>query len=257
MAKTDHLAASFKNAVTDYIKFFKGNESSFKGHLKTYTQKEGTVDEPNMRGSVNVVTTVKEKLDWLSETSKDYIDALFSQEATNASGLTTAQLWVDGVDFGKYSSGELLRLKSIISNQDFRNMYATIPVREETKNWVKTAAEQYVNREVWQDEILRGIKRTTEKEDYILIDPNLDKLGAGAKYTPMVANRTKSVDIGDYTAQNFTGQASHRERAEILRRMTSLLTAIQVAIKECNDIEAVPSEMTSDKLFGYLHNGKF
>ena len=48
---------------------------------------------------------------------------------------------------------------------------------------------------------------------------------------------------------------SHRERAELLRRRTKLLTAVIEALKEANDVEAIESNMTAEKLFGYLHKG--
>ena len=63
--------------------------------------------------------------------------------------------------------------------------------------------------------------------------------------------------MGDYTFQKFSGEMSHRERAEILKRRTKLLSAVIESLKTANDVEATSSAMTSKRLFGYLHNGKF
>ena len=255
LAKTDQLSGSYKAMVTDYIKFFKGNQGAFKGFKKTYEPFEGTVDEPNLRGSQNVVTTVKEKLDWFVETSSDYINAVFSQEATNASGGVKAELVVEGKSLGSYSTLELLRLKMLLESQDLNNLYSQMPVREETKNWTRSTNVEHEDREIYQDSILQGTKKTTEKESYILPDPNLDKID-GAKYTPQIAVKNTVMSLGEYTQQNFSGETTHRHRADVLRRKTILLTAVVTALKEANDkAEAVKSGMTAEKLFSYLHDG--
>src|SRR5687768_15976572 len=100
LAKTDHLSSVFKKGLEDYVKFFKTAQGSFKGEKKTYEPKPNSVDLPNERSNRLVVTTVNEKLDWLQDNSREYIDALFSQEKTNATGLAKATLTVDGVSFG-------------------------------------------------------------------------------------------------------------------------------------------------------------
>lgn len=253
LAKTDQLAASFKNNIKDYIKFFKNNQSSFRGEKKTYTPKEGTIDVPSMRGNKLLVTTVKEKLDWLSETQSEFIDSLFSQEATNASGRAKATLRVGNIDFGELSSLELLRLKSIVENGEFKDMYENIPVRSDDEVWNATTNEAYLQREIFESSLMSGVSKSTMKESYILEDPNADK--AGANYKPVVASKDTVLELGDYTHQKFSGEYSHRQRAEILRRRERLLTAIVEALKEANDVEAVQSNMTSQKIFNYLHSG--
>lgn len=254
LAKTDSLAASFKAGLKDYIKFFKGSQGAFKGMHKTYSPREGTIDEPSMRGVIMVQTTVDEKLDWLEETQKEYIDALFSQEKTNASGVAKAHLKVDEVDFGELTTLELLRLKTILESSELKDMYETIPVRSDSEVWNKTTHEEYLGREIYESKLTVGVKKSTTKESYILQDPNLDKLKDSEGYKPQIATKDTIIELGDYTAQAFTGEYSHRERAEILRRRDRLLVAVISAIKEANDCEVVESELTAEKLFGYLHN---
>ena len=86
LAKTDYSGVLFKKSISDYVQFFNGKQGDFKGVRKTYAAREGTMDEPAMRGSTEVVTTVTEKLDWFQATNKEHIDNLFSLEASNASG---------------------------------------------------------------------------------------------------------------------------------------------------------------------------
>jgi len=256
LAKTDHLASSFKKGISEYIVFFKNHQSAFKGEKRTYSPKDGTIDIPSKRSNVMVATTVDEKLQYLVESSKDYINALFSQEKTNASGLAKAKLVVDGIDLGEYTSLELLRLKNILENGDFENMYKTIPVKSDSEIWVESKNEMYVSRTgIFETELVKGIEKSTTKEQYILTDPNVTK-DNGAKYTPQVASKDTIIELGDYTHQRFSGEYTHRQRAEILQRRTKLFTAVVEALKISNDVEALESDMTADKLFGFLHNGK-
>lgn len=253
LAKTDVLASSFRAMLNDFIGFFNKEQGQFKGVRKTYAPRPGTIDLPTERGNVLVVTTVDEKLRWLEETSKDYIDALFTQEATNASGLAKSNLIVDGKDWGVYTSLELLRLKSLIENGEFERMYANIPVRSDSEEWSVTNQELYSMRHViYESPIQSGIKKSVLKEAYILPDPNITK-ETGAKYVAQVAQKDSIQELGDYTFQRFSGEWSHRQRAELLRKRQNLLTSIIEALKIANEVEVIQSKLNSEKIFNYLH----
>lgn len=254
LAKTDHLAASFKKGLEDYVKFFKTSQGAFKGERKTYEARANTVDQPGERTNKLVVTTAEEKLSWLKDNSREYIDALFSQEKTNASGLAKARLKVGDVDFGEFTSMELLRLKSLLENGTLEEMYKNIPVRTEDEVWTPTTDEAYKDRKVYESTKRIGVAKSILKESYILPDPNIGKV-EGSKYTPQIGTKDTVVELGDYTYQKFSGEASHTERAGILQRRTKLLTAVIEALKVANEAEAVQSDMTSDKLFNFLHKG--
>jgi len=255
LAKTDHLSSSFKKSIEDYIKFFKHNQGSFKGEKKTYEPRTGVVDNPNERKNELVVTTVTEKLEWLTDTFGEYFDALFSQEKTNASGVAKANLIVEGKSWGEYTSLELLKLKSTLENGTIDEMYRTIPVRTDNELWVKSSNEMYSDRDVYETEQFKGVSKTTVKEPYIMPDPNLEKL-KGGNYQPAVATRDSVLELGDYTRQKFSGEWSHRERAELLRRKTVLLGSVIEALKIANEAEVLPSTLTAEKIFNYLHGGK-
>lgn len=255
LAKTDHLATVFKKMIEDYLRYFKASQGAFKGEKKTYSPKPGTQDIPSERGNKLVVTTVDEKLKWFEENSKDYIDALFSQEKTNASGAAKAQLVVDGVTFGEFTSMELLRLKSMLESGILKEMYENLPVRNDDEIWNQTKNDMYRNRNIYESDELSGTRKSIMKEHYILQDPNIGSM-KDAKYTPQVGVKDTVIELGDYTYQKFSGEASHLERANILARRSRLLTAVIEALKIANEVDAVESQMTAEKLFNYLHRGK-
>lgn len=253
LAKTDHLAAGFKGNLKDYIVFFKKSQGAFRGEVKTYEPAVGTIDEPGKRGTTLVQTTVDEKLDWLENAQADYINALFSQEKTNASGNAKTGLKVGDVEFGEFTSLELLRLKSILEGQDFKDLYSEIPVRSDSEIWNRTDNPLYARREVFESPKTEGDVKSTLKENYILQDPNIS--GQSPAYKASVAVKDTVIVLGHGTFQKFTGEWTHLLRAEALRRRDQLLTAVIAALKVCNEVEAIESEMTAKKLFGFIRNG--
>jgi hypothetical protein len=256
LATTDNQRSSFTTQVKEYTHFFKNKQGSFLGEKKTYEAAPDTIDLPSERSNTLVVTTVGEKLQYLEDAQSGYIDSLFALEATNASNTARAELVVDGVSFGEYSSLELLRLKSLLESTDMEHMYSTIPVRSDSEIWTPTTAEEYAGRPgILENSLMKGEKKSTQKTSYILDDPNLQHLKDQSGYKPQLATHDEIITLGQYTRQQFSGQWSHRERAELLRRRSILLTAVIAAIKVANDVEVVESQMTAQKLFGFLHWG--
>lgn len=257
LAKTQHAGAQFKKLITDYTSFFKNNQGAFRGVQKTYVPREGTMDEPSMRGNQLVVTTVDEKLQWLEQIGEQYIDNLMSVEATNASGNAKVPLVVGSVEFGIYSVPELMRLRGLLEKGDLEGMYSNLPVRSDAEYWEPATAEMYTGRSIFQGKKGEGVKKSMLKEQFIMPDPNLSgPVNSSRPYSPVLGTKDTIVELGDYTVQHFTGEATQRYKAEILARRSALLGAVKEAIENANETEVVPSAMTAKKLFGYLHTGK-
>lgn len=252
LAKTEALSKRWKDSLADYTKFFKGNQGSFKGIQKTYTPKDDSVIiDPKNIGTTYVVTTVDEKLDYFRSSNEEYINALFSQEKTNAMGLAVAELIVEGESWGKFSSLELLRLKSLIENQSLKNMCSNIPVRSDARLWEKSTSETYGTREVFETTLNKFPDKTTVIENYILIDPNI---GKSESYSPepVTGKRNTTVELGVKTVQEFSGEWSHVRKAGLLKKLDELRVAVIEALKQANNCEVVESELTADKLFNHL-----
>jgi hypothetical protein len=257
LALTDTLRTKYKGMVTDYTKFFSKSQGSFKGEKRTYDPADGTIDEPNRRNYTKVVTTVNEKFDYFMQESAEFINALFSQEKTNASNLAVGTLKINDQVWGQFTSLELLRLKSLLESGDLGNveaMLSTIPVRSDSENW--NASNEFTGRDVFETDQSSGEVKTTTKEDYILVDPNIKHLKEGGNYTPMTAVKNTISTLGKYTRQQFSGEWSHTERAFALKRKNDLLAAVIVALKEANDCKSIESELTADKIFGFIFYDK-
>jgi len=232
------------------IKKFDKKQGLFNGVRKTYDPLEGFADEPTKRQFRKVASTVKEQLDWFKQYNLEYLKQLFTIEKTNGAGVAKAELLVDGVSWGTFTSTELLRLKGFLENNNLKQMYDQIPTRDETTHWVPTNDDIYQGRQVFETIMEKGYAKTTIKDSYILTDPHPD-----AKRAPQVAEKSVQVNTGAYTDQEFSGAASMRERAEILARLDILHKAVVEALETANDVDVIESTL-GNKVFDYIHEGK-
>ncbi len=255
LALTENQQSQIKGMLTDYINYFKKNQGDFRGEKKTYESVPGYVDVPQNRYHRRIVTTVDEKINYLQETLSPILENMLTLESTNASGTPKAELIVDGESWGEFSSLELLRLKSFVSNSKFVEMLGNIPTRSDAKNWISSVEEGYENRKVMQIPTMQFEEKTTEKEEMILIDPNIERAieaGKDINYSPQKTVRTKQVVIGNGTFTEFSGEWSHISRAGALKKLQSLKEAIIDALQRANQVEIVESKLKSDKIFEYL-----
>jgi len=255
LAKVEHSAASVARLIADYATFFKTKQGMFRGVKKTFTPREGYFEDPSKMGTVTVATTVDEKFDWFNAQLKNYLNDVFSVEATNSNGAKTVELIVDGHSFGNLTALDLMRLKNILTNKDLEAVYANIPVRSDSVVWDKTDDPEYAGRSVFETELIKGVTRTTENEEVILKDPNLDSAHLPNNYVAKTTVKKKTVETGDYTYQEFTGEWTQRARAELLRRRSNLLEAVITALKEVNDVEAVKPNLDVENFVDYLYRG--
>lgn len=256
LAVVEHSTASINRLVGDYTSFFKNKGGMFLGVKKTYVPREGYPEDPTKMGTTVVATTVDEKFNWAEPLMKEHFANLFSVEATNSKGAKKVELVVEGHSFGFLTALDLMRLKSILTNKDLEGMYANIPVRSDSEVWNPSDDPDYNGRTVFETDLIRGVTKTTETEEVILKDPNLDPSHLPANYNAKVTTKRKIAEIGDYTLQKFSGEWNQHQRAELLRRKSTILAAVIEALKEVNDIEAESSNLDVDSFFNYLHKGK-
>lgn len=256
LAKSEHGVASFNRMVGDYNAFFKGKQGAFAGIKKTHSPREGYAEDKSCVANTKVITTVGEKLDWFEQQAIPTLRDLFSVEATNSKGAKTVELVVDGVSFGNLTALDLMRLKTLLTKPEWVGMYENIPVRSDSEVWEPCTDPEYDGREVFQTPMVKGVTRTTESEEVILKDPNINPDKLPANYNARTTIKKKTVETGDYTLQNFTGAWTQRQKAELLRRRSSILAAVIEALKEVNDVEASKPNLDVKGFINFLHNGK-
>lgn len=255
LAKVDHATASVAKLFSDYVQLFKNKQGMFRGSKKTFVPRDGYVEDPTRMGTTVVATTVDEKMDWFNEQFKNWLKDVFSVEATNSKGAKTVELVVDGKSFGNLTALELMRLKSILTNKDLEAVFANIPVRSDSEVWTPAQDPEYNGRKVFETALIKGVTRTTEKEEVILKDPNLDPAHLPANYQAKTTIKSKTVETGDYTAQSFTGEWTQRQRAELLRRRSTLLAAVIEDLKVVNDTPVENPNLDVNAVVDYIYRG--
>lgn len=256
LAKVEHSTSSFNKMIGDYYAFFSKKQGMFEGIKKTFKPREGYLEDPSKMGTTKVATTVGEKLEWFEENAIPHLKDLFSIEATNSKGANRVELKVGDVSFGELTALELMRLKTILTKKELEQMYENIPVRSDSEVWEDCDNPEYKGREIFQTPMQSGVTRTTESEEVILKDPNLDPTKLPANYNAKVTLKKRTVETGDYTLQKFTGAWTQRQRAEVLRRRSQLLAAITEALKVVNDVETEKPNLKVDTLINFLHKGE-
>jgi len=252
LALTQDGASRYLATLKDYAKFFSNQQGSFLGMKNTYQSLDETMDEPSKRGYTKVVTTVPEKLEYFIAHNDEYIKNVLSKERTNGMCASIGELIVGEESWGTFTSNELLAIKSIIEKPEFVNMIQNIPVRTETDIWEPSNLEEYAGRAIFQKPLVTQTNKTTVKEQYILQDPNLDKLKPGADYKPQIASKDKVLELGVQTRQEFSGQWTHVQRAKALEKVIELKKAVTIALEQANNVDAHPSILDGKKLFGFI-----
>lgn len=256
LAKVEHSTSSFNKMIKDYKVFFDKRQSMFEGIKKTFKPREGYQEDASKMGTTKVATTVREKLDWFEENAIPHLKDVFAIEATNSKGANKVELKIGDISFGFLTALDLMRLKTLLTKKEWEQMYDNIPVRSDSEVWEPCTDGEYVGREIFQTPMLTGVTRTTESEEVVLKDPNLDPAHLPANYRAQITTKKRTVETGDYTIQKFTGEWTQRQRAEVLRRRSQLLAAVTEALKVVNDVETEKSNLKVDTLISFLHKGE-
>lgn len=256
LAKVEHGSSRFSKMIGDYLAFFKGKQGAFAGIKKTHVPREGYTEDKSCIANTKVITTVGEKLEWFEQQSIPFLKELFAVEATNSKGANTVELVVDGISFGHLTALDLMRLKTLLTKKEWVEMYENIPVRSDAEVWEPCTDSEYEGREIFQTPMLKGVTRTTESEEVILKDPNINPDKLPANYNARTTIKKKVVETGDYTLQNFTGGWTQRQKAELLRRRSQLLAAVVEALKEVNDTISEKPNLNVETLVNFIHHGK-
>lgn len=242
----DRLEKSQANMFDDMLQKFKSNQGLFKGQRNTYEALEGYADDSTKRNYTHVSSTVDEQLAWLKTHSMDYLENVLSVEKTNSTGVK-AILVVDGKEWGEYSTLELLRMKSILDGK-FKAILHDLPVRKDTVIWTKSNDPNFEGREVYETPLEKGFARTTKKSMEIINDPHI-KDAPGRP--PIPQNIEKVENIGQMSHQDFSGEYTLKQRADLMVKQEKLYLGIIEALAKANETEVQLSDL-GQKALDYL-----
>lgn len=189
-----------------------------------------------------IVTTVKEKLEYAKTSTIKAIDATLSKEETNASGIAKAKLILDdGTDFGTLSATSLIALEKYLVR--VRDVYKEIPTTDPTRTWTKDKTSA---RDIYIAPVDTKF-RTVKKQVVITKSPATDKFPAQVELIQ------SDVQSGKYETVYSTGRLQPIEKSNLLTKIDNLIMAIKKARQDANNVDAINVKI-GDSIFAYINS---
>jgi hypothetical protein len=239
LAVEPDLSTQGRNIMEEALTTFTKKAEHFDGISKVYSSFDEGDDKipPEVK---EVVTTVKEKLDYTKGAVIKAIDATLSKEETNASNTANAELEVNGVKFGTWSATSLLALEKYLVR--IRDLYKNIPTFDPSRSWSR---ETTSGRDMYQSNL--DVKyRTVKKQKVLTLAQATDKHPAQAQVI------MDEVQVGKYDTLYFTGRVSPAEKSDLLTRVDDLVLAVKQAREKANQTQ-VKQVKLGEALFNYIH----
>lgn len=233
------LAAQARAIMEETINTFTKKAEHFDGVQKLYKPyEEGGEQIPEE--TKEVVTTVREKLDYAKTIVIKSMDATISKEETNASGTARANLTVNGVDFGDFSATSLIAL--IRTLEKIREEYKAIPTLDPTKSWVKADTTGKMLYETPVEVKFRAVKTKVP----LVLSPATDKFPA------QVQVYDSDKQVGKYETTYRSGRITPTEKSNLLAKIDDLVLAAKKAREKANQTKAIQIEV-GKKIFDFIH----
>jgi hypothetical protein len=189
--------------------------------------------------SKEVVTTVKEKLDYTKESLTKAINTTLAREETNGSGRAVAELVVGNTNFGKLSATSFIALERYL--EKIRDEYKAIPTLDATKSWNKESSSGR-NLYISQDTTYR----TTRSNVPLVMAPATDKHPAQVQLVQ------KDSQVGEYHTTYFSGRITSLEKSLLLGKIDDLIIAVKKAREQANQVKVVEVDI-GKKIFDFIN----
>jgi len=255
ITRKDTDKSPFENVLRERINTFDRKQNHFLGINQTFKSAiaeiadtdmgfvDNTFNEDRFQNEHKIpLTSVDEQLKFMADSVANYINNALSIEKTNTSGQVTADLEVNGVVIGQFSSAELLSLRNYI--REFKKVYSKIPTYDPNGDWQSALTEEGY----FQSGKVKTVKGRQVKDWKIVAPANQ------YQKEPVVKDFTKELLVGTFETINYSTMFSPKQKSDLLQRTQSLLVAIDVAIKKANDVPAV-MVTEGQKILEFLHTG--
>jgi hypothetical protein len=229
----DEVSGQYSKIKQETLHVFSGGDL-FKGMSKEYSPKDAEGDQlpPEKK---NVVTTVKERLEWTEKPVCAMLDFEASRDRTNQKAV--ADLDVDGIVIAKaLPVSFLLSLETRL--QEIRAYYDAIPTLDMAKDW-KPEGRLQKNGPHSQGRYIKQTKPIVMHE-------------ATKEHPAQIQAVIDDVRVGTWTTTNYSGEASPGEKAEWLGRIDKLIAATKKARMKANETE-VDIVTVGKSLFDFVH----
>lgn len=225
LAVRDDLKNKASLILAETKKTFSAKGDHFDGITKVYQKiVEESTTIPNE--TKELVTTVKDKLDFALQSFVASIDAETTVSETNTSGKAVAELKVGEKSLGTFSAVTLLDFEKALVN--LRSVYGEIPTLDPTKKWHDNSS---VVPNTYASETLVTM-RSEKTKKVITLAPATEKHPAQAQVYD------DERQVGQYNTTLYSGKLTPTQKSELLQRIDDLILAVKDAKSRANGVDA-------------------
>jgi len=239
--ESDLEATSRKMVEEAEITFNKKADHFIEAHRRLVMFKEEDKNQETEEHKA-MVTTVPQKLDYVSKSLVKYLDAVLQKDCTNQEA--RADLVVNGVTIAEHVPATfLLGLDSKLKK--IREMYLQIPTLSPGVEWKRddqSGPGVYV---VANPEVKFKTAQTVMSK--VLYD-------ATDKHPAQIDKWTEQVPVGRYETVTKSGMMSSADKSALLGRIDDLIRATKRARSRANGQEVAKASI-GNKIFDFIHNG--
>lgn len=222
---------NYKRVMEEAVITFTKKTDHFVGQIRRLEMFDQAEQDLNTEERKELVTTVKDKLNYVQESVVQYLDIVLRKELTNQ--LATADLIIDGVMLAtKLPATFLLGLETKFKN--IRAMYETLPTLDPGIKWVEDAKlgkNVYIT--AYPDEKFKTAKKFQHQ---VLVAPT-------DKHPAQVEKWEEQIPVGKYTTTAWSGKISPAEKSALLGKIDKLIQAAKQARMRANNIDAIDRQV--------------
>ena len=243
LAVEPDLRVKAQKIMEETLNTFVKKSEHFDGMIKTYEPfevAEGEVESQRVPSDIKeVVTTVKEKLDYTAKSIAKALDAVIQKDETNGTGRARAELVVGEKKFGEFGATTLLTIEQFLVK--IRAVYKMIPTLDPVRAWNEDATE---GRKIYITDI--EVRYRTERQKKVIT------MTPPTKEHPA---QTSLVDtdhqVGQYNTIYKSGKITPKDKSDLLFRIDRLIVAVKKTRAEANQAEVVKTRI-AEKLFRFI-----
>lgn len=243
LAVEPDLRVKAQKIMEETLNTFVKKSEHFDGMIKAYEPfevAEGEDESQRVPSDIKeVVTTVKEKLDYTAKSIAKALDAVIQKDETNGTGRARAELAVGEKKFGEFGATTLLSIEQFLIK--IRAVYKMIPTLDPVRAWNK---DEGSGRAIY----VTGteVRYRTEKQKKVVT------LAPPTKEHPA---QTQLVDsdhqVGQYNTIYKSGKITPKDKSDLLTRIDRLIVAVKKTRAEANQAEVVKTRIAKE-LFRYI-----
>jgi hypothetical protein len=231
----------FEKVIVEAANTFSKKADHFQGHHRKLKMNDAARETEELAGETHkeMVTTVFDKLKYMSKACINYFDVLLQKEATNQTA--KADLIVDGEVLIENAPATWLlgmedRLKKI------RSVLDTIPTLQPGIKWEQDPTH---GDDVWRSAFPETKEKTEQTiKPFVLYEATKD-------HPAQVDKLVEHIVVGLFSIDRWSGTFSPAQKSRLMARMDKLIRGCMQARQRANKAEVIQIK-AGKKIFDYL-----